>query len=102
MGIKDGRERELKKRFAIILAAGKGTRMKSKKAKVLHPILGRSMIEHIIKGLQHNDIDIKVSVVGHGKDQVMNTIGQQTEFVTQNEQLGTAHAVMQAKEILKD
>src|SRR5690625_1304089 len=76
--------------------------MKSKKAKVLHPILGRPMVEYIIKGLQDNHIDIKVSVVGHGKDQVMNAIGKQTEFVTQNEQLGTAHAVMQAKEILKD
>ena len=92
----------MKKRFAIILAAGKGTRMKSKKAKVLHPILGRPMVEYIIKGLQDNHIDIKVSVVGHGKDQVMNAIGKQTEFVTQNEQLGTAHAVIQAKEILKD
>ncbi len=93
---------KVKKRFAIILAAGKGMRMKSTIAKVLHPILGLPMIDYILQGLQHNEIDVKVSVVGHGKDQVMAAIGQQTEFVTQKEQLGTAHAVMETRDILND
>jgi len=92
----------MKKRFAVILAAGQGTRMKSKLSKVLHPILGRSMIEYIIKGLNANSIDTKVTVVGHGAEEVMSVIGNQCEFVIQKEQLGTAHAVMKADEILKD
>src|SRR5690625_1704365 len=92
----------MKKRFAVILAAGQGTRMKSKLSKVLHPILGRSMIEYIIKGLNANSIDTKVTVVGHGADEVMSVIGNQCEFVIQKEQLGTAHAVMKAEDILKD
>jgi|SRR5690625_31959 len=92
----------MKNRFAVILAAGQGTRMKSKLSKVLHPILGRSMIDYIIKGMNANSIDTKVTVVGHGAEEVMSVIGNQSEFVIQKEQLGTAHAVMKAEEILKD
>src|SRR5690625_3092755 len=92
----------MKKRYAIILAAGQGTRMKSKLYKVLHPILGRPMIQYVLKALQPNNIDKLVTIVGHGAEEVQNTIGEESEFALQEEQLGTAHAVLQAEQLLKD
>jgi len=89
-------------RYAIVLAAGQGTRMKSKLYKVLHPILGRPMIRYILKALHPSSIEKLVTVVGHGAEDVMKQIGTESEFVVQEEQLGTAHAVLQAKELLED
>lgn len=90
------------KRYAVILAAGQGTRMKSKLYKVLHPILGRSMIQYVIEALQPTNLDELVTVVGHGAEMVSKEVGDKSKFVIQAEQLGTAHAVMQADELLKD
>ncbi len=89
------------KRYAVILAAGQGTRMKSKLYKVLHPILGRPMIQYVIEALQPTNLDELVTVVGHGAEKVSKEVGDQSKFVIQAEQLGTAHAVMQADELLK-
>lgn len=88
------------KRFAVILAAGQGTRMKSKLYKVLHPILGRPMIQYVIKALSPSKVEKLVTIVGHGAEKVSKEVGSKSEFVIQEEQLGTAHAVMQAKDIL--
>lgn len=88
------------KRYAVILAAGQGTRMKSKLYKVLHPILGRPMIQYVIEALAPSKIEKLVTIVGHGAEQVSKEVGSKSEFVIQEEQLGTAHAVMQAKESL--
>lgn len=85
------------KRHAVILAAGQGTRMRSKLYKVLHPILGRPMIQYVIESLAPSKIDKLVTIVGHGAEKVSQEVGSQSEFVIQEEQLGTAHAVMQAK-----
>lgn len=90
------------KRFAIILAAGQGTRMKSKLYKVLHPILNKPMINYVIDTLKSTDLDKLVTVVGHGAEKVSEVIGSNSEFVIQEQQLGTAHAVQQAAEVLKD
>lgn len=90
------------KRYAVILAAGQGTRMKSKLYKVLHPVLGRPMVQHVIEQLQSVKIDEMVTVVGFGADKVMELIGDKSGFVVQKEQLGTGHAVIQAGELLKD
>ncbi|WP_100332735.1 bifunctional UDP-N-acetylglucosamine diphosphorylase/glucosamine-1-phosphate N-acetyltransferase GlmU [Bacillus xiapuensis] len=86
--------------FAVILAAGKGTRMKSKLYKVLHPVCGKPMVEHVID--QISDLHTKkiVTIVGHGADEVKGYLGEKSVFALQEEQLGTAHAVMQAEEIL--
>src|SRR5699024_1164714 len=92
----------MKDRFAIILAAGQGTRMKSKLYKVLHPILGRPMIHYVIEALKPAKLETLVTVVGHGADEVISHIGDESKFVLQEEQLGTAHAVLQAEEILKN
>lgn len=90
------------KRFAIILAAGQGTRMKSSLYKVLHPILERPMLEYVLDALQSVSINQLITVVGHGAEKVKETVGLRSKFVLQEEQLGTAHAVMQAENILKN
>lgn len=86
----------------IILAAGQGTRMKSKRYKVLHEILGRSMVDHVLTQVEKLDPQNIVTVVGHGADEVKKALGDRTQYVLQAEQLGTGHAVMQAAELLKD
>ncbi|QKY70891.1 bifunctional UDP-N-acetylglucosamine diphosphorylase/glucosamine-1-phosphate N-acetyltransferase GlmU [Lentibacillus sp. CBA3610] len=90
------------KRFAVILAAGKGTRMKSKLYKVLHPILGRPMVQHVIEQLKPVNLDKMVTIVGHGAEEVSEYIGDDSQMVLQEEQLGTGHAVLQAEERLKN
>ncbi|MEI3613959.1 bifunctional UDP-N-acetylglucosamine diphosphorylase/glucosamine-1-phosphate N-acetyltransferase GlmU [Pseudogracilibacillus sp. SO30301A] len=92
----------MKSRFAIILAAGQGTRMKSKLYKVLHPILGRPMIQYVIEALKPTKVEKLVTVIGHGAEKVKSEIGNDSQFVLQEEQLGTAHAVMQAEKILEN
>lgn len=89
-------------RFAVILAAGLGTRMKSKFYKVLHPVCGKPMVEHIVDNIAKLQVSKAVTVVGHGAELVQTQLNGRSEFVIQEKQLGTAHAVMQAKELLKD
>lgn len=90
------------KRYAIVLAAGQGTRMKSKLYKVLHPVLGRPMVQHVINEVKEVQLEEIVTVVGHGADKVKEYIGNESQFVIQEEQLGTGHACMQAEAMLKD
>lgn len=85
---------------AIILAAGKGTRMKSKLYKVLHQVCGRTMVEHVLGQLEKAKIDNIVTVVGYGAESVKNTIGDRSAFALQKQQLGTGHAVMQTESLL--
>lgn len=85
-------------RHAIVLAAGKGTRMKSQKYKVLHEVAGKSMIEHVIDNVKHSGVETIVTIVGHGADSVKETLGEQSLYSFQEEQLGTAHAVRMAEE----
>ncbi|TCS94298.1 bifunctional UDP-N-acetylglucosamine diphosphorylase/glucosamine-1-phosphate N-acetyltransferase GlmU [Hazenella coriacea] len=88
--------------YAVILAAGKGTRMKSKKHKVLHPVCGKPMIDHIVGVLQEIETTKTVMVVGHLAESIKEHLGDQVSFVEQTEQLGTAHAVMQASPVLEE
>src|SRR5690625_4421801 len=90
------------KRYAVILAAGKGTRMKSKLYKVLHPVMDRPMVQHVIDQVKTVQLDKLVTIVGFGAEKVEEYIGKESEFVIQPAQLGTGHAVMQAEELLKD
>lgn len=87
-------------RNAIILAAGKGTRMKSKKYKVLHEVAGKPMVEHVLTNVKKAGVNQIVTIVGHGAEQVKETLGNQSLYSYQNEQLGTAHAVKMAEEHL--
>ena len=87
--------------FAIVLAAGQGTRMKSKLYKVLHPVCGKPMVEHVVDNIYTlQDVERIVTVVGHGAETVKEQLGNKSEYVLQAEQLGTAHAVLQAESIL--
>ncbi|RLQ91688.1 bifunctional UDP-N-acetylglucosamine diphosphorylase/glucosamine-1-phosphate N-acetyltransferase GlmU [Falsibacillus albus] len=88
------------KRFSVILAAGQGTRMKSKLYKVLHPVCGKPMVEHVVDQISELDINKTVTIVGHGAELVQSQLEGKSEFALQEEQLGTAHAVMQAKNVL--
>jgi len=88
--------------YAIVLAAGKGTRMKSKLYKVLHPVCGKPMVQHVIDHVKNLGIDKIVTIVGHGAELVKEQLGNESEFALQAEQLGTAHAVIQAAPLLKD
>ena len=82
----------------VILAAGKGVRMRSRLAKVLHPVAGIPMISHVVGAARASGIDRLVVVVGHGREQVVSAIADDTiQFVVQEEQLGTGHALLQAE-----
>ena len=85
---------------AIILAAGKGTRMKSDLHKVLHPIAGRPMLHHLLASVDALDPAAKVVVVGDKREQIEAAVGD-ARVVAQEPQLGTAHAALQAREALK-
>ncbi|MGX7173399.1 bifunctional UDP-N-acetylglucosamine diphosphorylase/glucosamine-1-phosphate N-acetyltransferase GlmU [Enterococcus ratti] len=89
-------------RYAIILAAGKGTRMKSKLYKVLHQVSGKPMVEHIINRVSETKPDRIITIVGHGAEQVKAQLGDRSEYALQAEQLGTGHAVLQAVPFLKE
>lgn len=84
----------------VILAAGQGTRMKSKKAKVLHTVGGKPMVVRAVETAETLKSDRLVVVVGRDADAVTATVQGRAETVTQAEQLGTGHAVMQAAEAL--
>ncbi|PZO72617.1 MAG: bifunctional UDP-N-acetylglucosamine diphosphorylase/glucosamine-1-phosphate N-acetyltransferase GlmU [Pelagerythrobacter marensis] len=85
---------------AIVLAAGKGTRMKSDLHKVLHPIAGRAMLDHLLASVAQLDPVDTVVVVGAGRGQLENALGSRASTVLQEPQLGTGHAVQQAEEAL--
>ena len=80
----------------LILAAGKGTRMKSKLPKVLHKVGGKPMLQHVIDAARKAGSSREVVVIGAGAELVEKTISG-VEFVLQEEQLGTGHAVLSAE-----
>ena len=82
--------------YAVILAAGKGTRMKSDLPKVLHKVAGISMLEHVFRSVSAIDPEKTVTVIGHKAELVEQVLAGQTE------QLGTGHAVMMAEPILEN
>ncbi|MBP1041116.1 bifunctional UDP-N-acetylglucosamine diphosphorylase/glucosamine-1-phosphate N-acetyltransferase GlmU [Vagococcus sp. BWB3-3] len=90
----------MNKRYAIILAAGQGSRMKSKTYKVLHQIAGKSMVEHVLGNVEQLTPEKVVTVVGFGAEEVKAKLGERSEFALQAEQLGTGHAVMMTKDQL--
>ena len=81
----------------VILAAGKGTRMKSGLHKVLHPIAGRPMIDHLMASAAELGPARTVVVVGSGRDQLESALAGRAETCLQEPQLGTGHAVQQAQ-----
>ena len=90
------------KRFAVVLAAGQGTRMKSKLYKVMHPVMGKPMVGHVVDQALGARMDKIVTVTGVGAETVQDYLGDKSDYVLQEKQLGTAHAVEQAAPILKN
>jgi bifunctional UDP-N-acetylglucosamine pyrophosphorylase / glucosamine-1-phosphate N-acetyltransferase len=89
-------------RYAIILAAGQGTRMKSNLYKVLHPVCGKPMVQHVIDQVKSLNIKEIVTIVGHGAEKVKDQLGADSQYALQAEQLGTAHAVLQSEGMLAE
>jgi bifunctional UDP-N-acetylglucosamine pyrophosphorylase / glucosamine-1-phosphate N-acetyltransferase len=88
-------------RFAVILAAGQGTRMKSTLYKVLHPVCGKPMVQHVVDQVKAVNVEKLVTIIGHGAELVKSQLGDISEYALQEDQLGTAHAVMQASSLLE-
>ena len=87
---------------AIVLAAGAGTRMKSEKPKVAHEVLGKPMVCWVIDAARKASANRIISVVGHGREQVIPLVQESSEVVVQKEQKGTAHAVLTCKHALEN
>lgn len=87
---------------AVILAAGKGTRMKSKAPKVLHEICGSSMLSYVLESVAAAGVEQQIVVVGFGAELVSQEVAGKGQVVLQAEQLGTAHALLQARPLLKE
>ena len=85
---------------AVVLAAGLGTRMKSALPKVLHPVAGRPMIQHVLATLSEIQAENSVVVVGEGMDQLTQSVAP-IETSVQIDRLGTAHAVLAARDYIK-
>lgn len=87
---------------AVILAAGKGTRMKSAQSKVLHPVSGRPMVTFPVDNARRIGCETTVLVIGHGAEAVQGALdGHAVRFALQAEQLGTGHALLCAREALQ-
>lgn len=87
---------------AVILAAGAGTRMKSDKPKVIHKILDKTMLDYVIESAKEAGATEICVVVGYGRNEVKASMTHDVTYVTQEEQLGTGHAVMQANDFIGD
>jgi UDP-N-acetylglucosamine diphosphorylase/glucosamine-1-phosphate N-acetyltransferase len=92
----------MNERIAVVLAAGKGTRMKTDLPKVLYPVLGRPMIEYVLDALDKSGVDRILVVVGYKSELVREQLVGRSNVtvVEQTEQLGTGHAVMVCREQL--
>src|SRR5690349_20570431 len=86
---------------AVLLAAGHGTRMKSDLPKVLHNVVGKPMVFYGLEAARQASTETPVLVVGYRADAVKAVVGAASQYVVQEKQLGTGHAVMQAEALLK-
>ena len=87
---------------AVILAAGKGTRMKSERPKVLHEVAGRAMLDHVLAAAEEAGASRRLVVIGYGGERVAPAVDGRAETVVQEEQLGTGHALLASNKVLKD
>ena len=87
--------------MAIMLAAGKGTRMKSNKSKLVHKIYGKELVKRAVEATKNAGVDEVIAVVGYLKEQVQEVLKDTVKYAVQEEMLGTGHAVMQATKYLE-
>lgn len=95
----DGEEQYV---ITVIMAAGKGTRMKSNKSKLVHKIYDKELVKRVVELAKKVGTDEIITVVGYMKEQVQDVLKDEVKYAYQEELLGTGHAVMQAAEYLKD
>ena len=89
--------------YAIVLAAGKGNRMKTCLPKCAYPLLKKPMIAYIVENLKNTElVDETIVVVGHKKEVIQEILNSTVSYAVQSEQLGTGHAVKMAKELITD
>jgi bifunctional UDP-N-acetylglucosamine pyrophosphorylase / glucosamine-1-phosphate N-acetyltransferase len=81
---------------AVIMAAGKGTRMKSKLPKVMHVLAGKPMLQHVLDSVKTIKVGCSLVILGHGREYIEGWLEGRAKIVIQSEQLGTGHAMMQA------
>ena len=89
------------KKYALILAAGKGTRMRTELPKCAFPILGKPMIEYIVENIEKTDIDEIIAIVGHKKEVIQDILKDRVQYAIQEQILGTGHAVLSAAPLLE-
>src|SRR5690554_5776461 len=90
------------KKYSLVLAAGKGTRMETDLPKCGYPILRKPMIEYIVESMEESVIEEIVVVIGHKGEVIQDILKERVDYVNQEQQLGTGHAVLQAKDYFKD
>ena len=88
------------KNYAIVLAAGKGTRMKTALPKCAFPILKKPMIKYIIENIEQSVVDETVVVVGHQKEVLIDILKDRVKYAHQDVQKGTGHAIMVTEEVM--
>jgi bifunctional UDP-N-acetylglucosamine pyrophosphorylase/glucosamine-1-phosphate N-acetyltransferase len=88
--------------YGIILAAGKGTRMKIEMPQVAYPLIRKPMIAYVVENLRNSMVDNIIAVVGYKREQIFDILGDSIEYAIQEEQLGTGHAVKKALPLIKD
>src|SRR5690606_34289697 len=88
--------------YVIIMAAGEGTRMKSRLPKVLHRVCGRPIIDYVLDGASAVSENLPILVIGHRSDEVVTHIGDRALYAKQEERLGTGHAVKMAAPYIED
>jgi bifunctional UDP-N-acetylglucosamine pyrophosphorylase/glucosamine-1-phosphate N-acetyltransferase len=86
--------------MGVVLAGGKGKRMKSSLYKVLHRVCGKPLVGHVVDVLEQIKLTRTVVIVGHGADTVKAYLGDRVEYAVQEQQLGTGHAVQQAEALI--
>ena len=89
-------------KYAVILAAGLGTRMKTDVPKCSVPILKKPMVNYIVSELQMSNVDEIITIVGHKKEKIMDLLKNKVKYAHQKELLGTAHAIRSAVEYIKE
>ena len=88
--------------ITLIMAAGKGTRMKSNKSKLVHKIYDKELVKRVAETAKEIGSDEIVTVVGHLREEIEGVLGDMVQYAYQEELLGTGHAVMQASKFLED
>ncbi len=87
---------------ALILTAGKGTRMRSGMIKMIHDLCGQPLVKYVLDASEGAGIKRNIIILGYDAERVKETLGGKYEYVLQKEQMGTGHAVLQAADLLKD